>query len=137
MRMQVNLTKASRAHPRNSLVPITFTKDEGKRLHHPHFDALVVDVEIKRHKVMRNLIDNGSLADIIFARALNQSDLLDKTLRPIKNNLCGFSGNEVVPLGKITLRVTFETSPICVTVNINFVIVDSPSVYNTRIERIT
>ena len=78
--MQVNLTEASRAHPRNSPVPIIFTEDEGKRLHHPHFDALVVYLEIKKHKVMRNLIDNGSSADIIFAWALDQLNLLDKTL---------------------------------------------------------
>ena len=66
VRMQVNLTKASRAHPRNSPVPITFTEDEGKRLHHPHFDALVIDVEIERHEVMRNLIDNDSSMEILF-----------------------------------------------------------------------
>ena len=97
--MQVNLTEASRAHPRNSPVSITFTEDEGKRLHHPHFDPLVINLEIEKHKVMRNLIDNGSSADIIFAQALDQLDLLDKTFRPVKNNLCGFAGNEVVPLG--------------------------------------
>ena len=44
--MQVNMTEASRAHPRNSPVPITFTEDEGKRLHHPHWDALVINLEI-------------------------------------------------------------------------------------------
>ena len=76
--MQVNLTEASRAHPRNSPVPITFTKDEGKQLHHPHWDSLVVDLEIEKHKVMRNLIDNGSSADIIFARALDQLDIHKK-----------------------------------------------------------
>ena len=69
--MQVNLIESSQAHLRNSPVPITFTEDKGKRLHHPHFDALVIDVEIKRHKVMRNLIDNGSSADIIFSQALD------------------------------------------------------------------
>ena len=84
--MHVNLTEASRAHPRSSPVPITFTKDEGKRLHHLHFDVLVVDLEIKKHKVMRNLIDNGSSANIIFSPALDQLDLLNKTLRPVKNN---------------------------------------------------
>ena len=78
--MQVNLTEASRAHLRNSPILITFTEDEGKRLHHPKFDALVIDVEIERHKVMRNLINNGSLADINFARALDQLDLPNKTL---------------------------------------------------------
>ena len=30
IRMEVNLIKASRSHPRNSLIPITFTEDEAK-----------------------------------------------------------------------------------------------------------
>ena len=107
--MQVNLTEGSRAHPRNSPVPIIFTEDEGKRLNHPHFDALVVDLEIEKHKVMRNLIDNGSSVDIIFARALDQLSFPEKTLRLVKNNLRGFASNEVVPMGRIALRVTFGT----------------------------
>ena len=117
--MQVNLTEASQAHLRNSPIPITFTEDEGKRLHHPHWDALVINLEIEKHKVMRNLIDNGSSADIIFALALDQLDLPDKTLRLVKNNLHGFAGNEVVTLGQIALRVTFGTFPKCVMVNVN------------------
>ena len=80
-------------------MPITLTEDEVKRLHHPHFDALVMDLEVERYKIMRNLIDNGSLADILFACTLTQLDLPDKTLRLVKNNLRGFAGNEVVPLG--------------------------------------
>ena len=39
---------------RNSPVSITFTKDEAKRFHHLHFDALIVDLEVERHKMMRN-----------------------------------------------------------------------------------
>ena len=62
-----SLTKAARSHPRNSPVLITFIEDEAKRLHQPHFDALVVDLEIKRYQVMRNLIDNEIFGDIIFA----------------------------------------------------------------------
>ena len=85
---------------------------------------------------MRNLIDNKSSVDIIFARALDQLDLPDKTLRPVKNNLRGFAGNEVVPLGKIALTVTFGTFLKYVTMKVNFVVVDSLSVYNTFIERI-
>ena len=87
---------------------------------------------------MRNLIDNGSSANIIFAWALDQLDLLDKTFRPVKKkNQHGFAGNEVVSMGQITLRVTFGKFPKCVTVNVNFVVVDSSSVYNTIIGRIT
>ena len=75
--------------------------------------------------------------DIIFAWALDKLDLPDKTVRLVKNNLRDFAGNEVVPLGQISLRVIFGTFPKCVTVNVNFVVVDSPPVYNTIIGRIT
>ena len=65
--MQVNLTEASWAYPQNSPIPITFIEDEGKRLHHPYFDTLVVDLEIKKHKVIRNMINNESSTYILFA----------------------------------------------------------------------
>ena len=58
--MQVNLEEAAKSYPNNDLVPITFTEDETKRLSQPHGDALVVELEIAKHKVMRNLIDGGS-----------------------------------------------------------------------------
>ena len=133
----MNLTETAQSHPRNSLISITFIEDEAKRLHHSYFDALVVDLEIKRHRVMQNLIDNGSSTNIIFSRSLNLLDLPDKTLRPVNNKLRGFAGNEVVPLGQITLQVTFKTFPCFVTVKVKFVIVDYPFVYNTIIRRIT
>ena len=46
-------------------------------------------------------------------------------------------GYKAVPLGQIALRVTFGMFLQCVTVNVHFVVVDSPSVYNTIIKRIT
>ena len=86
---------------------------------------------------MRKLIDNGSSTYIIFSRALNQLDIPNKTLRPVKNNLQSFVGNEVMPLGQISLRVTFGKFPCCVTVMVNFFVVDIPSMYNTKIRRVT
>ena len=56
---------------------------------------------------------------------LDQLNFPDKTLQPVKNNLLGFTGNGVVPLGQIALRLTFGTFPTYVTVNINFIVVDS------------
>ncbi|KAL5564321.1 hypothetical protein UlMin_027485 [Ulmus minor] len=135
--MQVNLEEVAKSYPNNDLVPITFTEDEAKRLSQPHSDVLVVELEIAKHKVMRNLIDGGSLADILFTRAFSQLKLPDKTLKPIKNPLRGFSGNEVMPLGRITLKVVFGTAPCQSSVSVNFLVVDSPSVYNTIIGRET
>ncbi|KAL5558557.1 hypothetical protein UlMin_034768 [Ulmus minor] len=135
--MQVNLEEAAKSYPNNDLVPITFTEDEAKRLSQPHGDALVVELEIAKHKVMRNLIDGGSSADILFTKAFSQLKLPDKTLKPVKNSLRGFSGNEVMPLGRITLKVVFGTTLCQSSVSVNFLAVDSPSVYNTIIGRET
>ncbi|KAL5547206.1 hypothetical protein UlMin_006893 [Ulmus minor] len=135
--MQVNLEEAAKSYPNNDLVPITFTEDKAKRLSQPHGDALVVELEIAKHKVKRNLIDGGSSTDILFTRAFSQLKLPDKTLKPVKNPLQGFSGNEVMPLGRITLKVVFGIAPCQSSVNVNFLVVDSPSVYNTIIRRET
>ncbi|KAL5574831.1 hypothetical protein UlMin_016530 [Ulmus minor] len=118
--MQVNLDEAAKSYPNNDLVPITFTEDEAKRLSQPHGDALVVELEIAKHKVMRNLIDGGSSADILFTRAFSQLKFPDKTLKPVKSPLRGFSGNEVMPLGRIMLRVVFGTAPCQASVSVNF-----------------
>ena len=122
--------------PPSKLFGPNHIEDEAKTLHHPHFDASIVDLEIERYKVTRNLIDNGSSADIIFAQALDQLDIPNKTMCPVKNNLWGFVRNEVVPLGQINLLVTFSMFPCCVTIKVNFLVVDNPSIYNTIIGRI-
>ena len=134
--MQVNLTEVTRFHPKNSLILITFTEDEAKRLHHLHFNALVVDLEIKRHRVMQTIIDNGISADIIFSQTLNLLDIPDKTLRHVMNNLRGFVGNEVVPVGQITLRVMFGTFPCYVTMKVKFIVIDCHFIYKTITKRI-
>ena len=43
----------------------------------------------------------------------------------------------MAPMGRITLKVTFGTAPCQSTVDVNFIVVDSPSVYNTIIGRQT
>ena len=86
---------------------------------------------------MRNLIDGGSLADIIFTFALSQLNIPDETLCPMTNPLGGFTGNEVTPLSQITLKVTFGVAPCSVTIIVDFLVVDSPSIYNTIIEWVT
>ena len=106
---------------------------EAKRLAQPHFYTLVVDLENARHRVMRNLIDGGSSINIIFTRALSQLNIPNKILRPIANPLRGFTKNEVIPLGQITLKATFMMALCSTTIDVNFIVVDSTLVYNTII----
>ena len=50
---------------RESLI-IGFLKEDARRLHHPHNDALVVSVRVGDYNVHRMLVDNGSSADILY-----------------------------------------------------------------------
>ena len=88
--MQVNLTEVAKSYPNNDPILITFTEDEAKRLSQPHSDAVVVEFEIAKHKVIRNLIDGGSSANILFTMAFSQLNLPNRTLKLVKNPPLGF-----------------------------------------------
>ena len=45
---------------------IIFTKEDARRLHHPHDDAIVIILTIANYTTRRVLIDNGSLVDILY-----------------------------------------------------------------------
>nr|XP_023904705.1 uncharacterized protein LOC112016376 [Quercus suber] len=44
---------------------IGISKEDARRVHHPHDDALVVSIHVGDYNVYRVLIDNGSSADIL------------------------------------------------------------------------
>ena len=45
---------------------IGFSKEDARRLHHLHDDALVVSIRVENYNVHRMLVDNGSSADILY-----------------------------------------------------------------------
>ena len=45
---------------------ITFTDADTERVHHPHDDAIVITLLIVDYTTRRVLVDNGSLADILY-----------------------------------------------------------------------
>ena len=45
---------------------IYFTKEDARRLHHPHDDALVISLSIVDFNTRPVLVDNGSSADILY-----------------------------------------------------------------------
>ena len=116
---------------------IRFSEEDARRLHHPHDDALVVSIRIEDYNMHRVLIDNGSLADILYYPALQQMGINRERLVPTNAPLVGFGGTRVLPLGAVTLSVMVGDYPQQITKNVTFLVVDCSSAYNAILGRPT
>jgi hypothetical protein len=101
-----------------SHIPITFSQEDLQLKDYPHNDAMVISCVIKGFLVQNVLVDTGSAADIIFAKAFRQMQEPEDKIHDATHPLCGFGGRQIVALGKITMPVTFGF------------------VHNTRIEQV-
>ena len=81
------------------------------------------------------LVDNGSLADILYYLAFQQMRVNKERLLPSDTPLVGFNGTKVFPVGTITLPVTIRMYPQQLTKEVNFLVIDCSSDYNAIIGR--
>ena len=80
---------------------IGFSEDDARRLHHPHDDTLVVNLQIGDYNMHWVLIDNGSSADILYYPVFQQIRIDRERLTPTNAPLVGFGGTKVFLLGAI------------------------------------
>ena len=116
---------------------IGFSEEDARHLHHPHDDALVVNVRVGDHNVHRMLVDNSSSADILYYPAFQQMGINRARLIPTNAPLVGFGGTRILPIGSITLLVTVDDYPQQITKDVTFLVVDCSSVYNGILGRPT
>ena len=112
-------------------------KEDARRLHHPHDDALVVSIRIGDYIVHLVLVDNVSLADILYYPAFQQIGIDRAGMIPTNALLVGFGGTRVFPLGAVTLSVIVGDYPQQITRDVTFLVVNCSSAYNGILGRPT
>ena len=85
--------------------------EDAERVHHPHDDAIVITLLIANYMTRRVLVDNGSLADILYYLAFQQMKFGRDQLHLVNSPLAGFRGMKVQPVGIITLLVVVGAYP--------------------------
>ena len=90
---------------------ITFIEEEANGLCYPHKDAIIVALSIVNRKVYKILIDNGSLADILFPSTFNRMDLVGAKFELVKLPWYGFIGDGIHYEGVLNLPVELGTYP--------------------------
>jgi hypothetical protein len=92
-----------------SHVQITFTEANIKLTSFPHTDAIVITAHIDKWNVMRVLVDNGNLVEILFFSTFEQMGFNKKQLKEASKPLYGFGGKKIELVGSISLPVSFGT----------------------------
>jgi hypothetical protein len=96
---------------------------------------MVISCVIKGFLINNVLVDTGSAADIIFAKAFRQMQEPEDKIHDATHPLCGFRGRQIAALGKITMPVTFGFIHKTRTEHVVFDIVDMEYPYNAIIGR--
>ena len=97
----------------------------------------MVNLQIGDYNMHRALVDNSSLADILYYLAFQQMRIYREWLTPTNAPLVGFGGTKVFPLGAITLSVMAGDYPQQITKEVTFLVVDCSSAYNAILRRPT
>jgi ribonuclease HI len=94
-----------------SHVPLTFDARDVDLRRARHIDAMVINCSVAGWDLHKVLVDNGSLADIIFLHAFDRMGISYSLLKPSDNPLYGFGSKGTFPVGKIELPLSLSVAP--------------------------
>ncbi|XP_059436658.1 uncharacterized protein LOC132169680 [Corylus avellana] len=101
----------------------------------PHEDALVVTITVANHAIHQILVDSRSSADILYWLVFKQMGIDQDRIKPFGSPLVGFTGEQVQPMGLISLPTIAGIALKQVTIMVDFLVIDLPSAYNAIIDR--
>ena len=97
----------------------------------PHDNALVINLRIVGYDVKRVMVDQDSVAEIIYPDLYKGLNLKSQDLTPYNFSLVSFKGKIIIPKGQIRLPVQTSLEVI----EVDFVVVDAYSPYTAIVTR--
>ena len=91
---------------RNSYLILSFLEEDKIRTIQPHDDALLITLRIGDYDVKRVMVDDGSIAEIMYPELYKGLKLKPKDLMPYSSPLMSFNGKLVIPKGMIRLPIS-------------------------------
>ena len=110
---------------------LSFSNVNKQRTIQPHDDALVITLRIGGYDVKRVMVDQGSVAEIMYPDLYKGLGLKPEDLTTYSLPLVSFEGKMVVPKGHIRLPVQVGTY----VVEVDFIVVDAFSPYTAIMGR--
>ncbi|KAL2474817.1 Uncharacterized protein Adt_35553 [Abeliophyllum distichum] len=104
-------------------------EEDEASIHYPHCVALVFCNVIARNGLVRMLVDDGSVVNILIGSTFDEMEV-DHELNAISELLFGFTRDSLVPRRRITLAVDFEEPPCHLKKFMEFLVVDTCSAYD-------
>ena len=97
----------------------------------PHDNALVITLQIGGYDVKRVMVDQGSVAEIMYPDLYKGLNLKAEDLTPYSSPLVSFEGKIIISKGQIRLPVQTSSE----TVEVDFIVVDAYSPYTAIVAR--
>ena len=116
---------------------VGFSEEDARRLHHPHDDAIVINLKVGDYNMHRVLVDNSSSADILYYPAFQQMRIDRERSILVNAPLVGFRGMKVFLIGVVTLSITVGDYPQQIAKEVTFLVVNCSSAYNAILGRPT
>nr|KYP30964.1 hypothetical protein KK1_049428 [Cajanus cajan] len=91
---------------------------------------MVISVEINNYIVRKTLVDQGSLADILYWKTFEQLGIPEQELIPYDEPLVRFSGERVDTRGTIDLYTYFGDDQQRRRIKVRYVVVSANTSYN-------
>jgi hypothetical protein len=109
---------------KKEVATISFSDKDAEGESMPYDDALVVTMTVANHTIHQILVNNGSSAEIMYWSVIQKMGIAWDRIKPFGSPLVGFTGEQVLTMGVISLPITCGTSPKDSTVMVDFLVID-------------